>query len=121
MKYVKEAGINFGMSAAGEILNKLLPLPVPAGVYGLFLLLICLVTGLVKLEWLEATGNWLLDAMPIMLVLPACVGIMESFGELRAVLIPFVVTAVVSTVLVIGVTGRVAQWIIRRKRGGEKR
>ncbi len=120
MKYVKEAGIIFGMSAAGEILNKLLPLPVPAGVYGLFLLLICLVTGLVKLEWLEATGNWLLDAMPIMF-LPACVGIMESFGELRAVLIPFVVTAVVSTVLVIGVTGRVAQWIISRKRGGEER
>ena len=41
MKYVKEAGTIFGMSAAGEILNKLLPLPVPAGVYGLFLLLIC--------------------------------------------------------------------------------
>ena len=117
MKYVKEAGIIFGMSAAGEILNQLLPFPVPAGVYGLFLLLICLVIGVVKLEMLEVTGNWMLDAMPIMF-LPACVGIMESFGELKAVLVPFVVIAVVSTVLVMSVTGLVAQWIIRRKGGG---
>ena len=118
MKYVKEAGIIFGMSAAGEILNQLLPFPVPAGVYGLFLLLICLVIGVVKLEMLEVTANWMLDAMPIMF-LPACVGIMESFGELKAVLVPFVVIAVVSTVLVMSVTGLVAQWIIRRK-GGDR-
>ena len=59
MKYVKEAGIIFGMSAAGEILNQLLPFPVPAGVYGLFLLLICLVAGIVKLEWLETCPSCL--------------------------------------------------------------
>ena len=52
--------------------------------------------------------------MPIMFV-PACVGIVESFEELRAVLVPFLVIVLVSTVLVFGVTGRVAQWIIRRK------
>ncbi len=116
MKYVKEAGIIFGMSAAGEILNQLLPFPVPAGVYGLFLLLICLMTGLVKLEMLETTGNWMLDAMPIMFV-PACVGIMDSFGELKSVLVPFLVIAVVSMAMVMGVTGLVAQWIIRRNGG----
>ena len=80
MKYVKEAGIIFGMSAAGEILNQLLPFPVPAGVYGLFLLLICLVAGIVKLEWLETTGNWLLDAMPIMFVPP----VWESWRALKS-------------------------------------
>ena len=52
--------------------------------------------------------------MPIIFV-PACVGIVESFEELRAVLVPFLVIVLVSTVLVFGVTGRVAQWIIRRK------
>ena len=117
MKYVKEAGIIFGMSAAGEVLNQLLPFPVPAGVYGLFLLLICLVIGVVKLEMLEVTGNWMLDAMPIMF-LPACVGIMESFGELKAVLVPVVVIAVVSAGLVMSVTGLVALWSIRRIGGG---
>ena len=40
MRFVKEAGIICGISAIGEILNALLPFPVPAGVYGLFLLFV---------------------------------------------------------------------------------
>ena len=42
MKYVRQIGIIWGMTLAGELLNLLLPLPVPAGVYGLFLLLAAL-------------------------------------------------------------------------------
>lgn len=118
MRFVKEAGIICGISAIGEILNALLPFPVPAGVYGLFLLLLCLLTGIVKLSDLEATGNWLLDAMPIMF-LPACVGIMENFGEMKAVLVPLLAISIVSTIIVFGATGSIAQWIIRKK--GDKK
>ena len=45
MKYIKESAIIFGITMIGEFLNKLLPLPVPAGVYGLFLLLLLLCFG----------------------------------------------------------------------------
>ena len=41
MKYVRQIGIILGITLAGEFLNKILPLPVPAGVYGLFLMLAC--------------------------------------------------------------------------------
>lgn len=61
MKYVKECLIIFGITLAGEVLNGILPLPVPAGVYGLFLLLFLLCRGILKLEDVEATGNFLLD------------------------------------------------------------
>lgn len=37
MKYLKEVAIIFGITMAGECLNLFLPLPVPAGVYGLFI------------------------------------------------------------------------------------
>ena len=50
MKYVRQIGIILGITLAGEFLNKILPLPVPAGVYGLFLMLAALMTGVVKLE-----------------------------------------------------------------------
>ena len=60
MKYVKQITIITGMTLAGEALNWLLPLPVPAGVYGLFLMLAALMSGLVKLESVEGTGNFLL-------------------------------------------------------------
>ena len=39
MKYVRQIGIILGITLAGEFLNQILPLPVPAGVYGLFLML----------------------------------------------------------------------------------
>ena len=78
MKYVKESAIIFGITMIGEFLNELLPLPVPAGVYGLFLLLLLLCTGLLKLKDIEATGNFLLDIMPILFI-PASVGLIESY------------------------------------------
>ena len=66
MKYVKEIVIIFGITMVGELLNKFIPLPVPAGVYGLFILLGGLCSGIIKLSDVEVTGNLLLDLMPVM-------------------------------------------------------
>ena len=81
MKYIKESAIIFGITMIGEFLNAILPLPVPAGVYGLFLLLILLCTGLLKLEDIEATGNFLLDIMPILFI-PVVMGVTGKVTEL---------------------------------------
>ena len=72
MKYVKEIVIIFGITMVGELLNKFIPLPVPAGVYGLFILLGGLCSGIIKLSDVEVTGNLLLDLMPVMFI-PAAV------------------------------------------------
>ena len=121
MKYVKEIGIIFGISCVGEVQNRLLPFPVPSGVYGLFILLAVLLSGVIKVEHVEESGNWLLDTMPLMFV-PVSVGLMDSFGELKAVLIPFVAISVLSTLIVMVITGLVAEWIIRRRnrKGGDE-
>lgn len=50
MKYAYQVMIIGGISLAGELLNYLLPLPVPASVYGMLLLLICLCTKVIKLD-----------------------------------------------------------------------
>ena len=60
MKYVKEFTIILGITLVGEWLKYILPMPVAAGVYGLFLLLFLLCTGIVKLGRIETTGNFLL-------------------------------------------------------------
>ena len=107
MKYVRQIGIILGITLAGEFLNQILPLPVPAGVYGLFLML----AALVKMESVEGTGNFLMDTMSMMFV-PATVGILECADELKAVLIPFLIIIAVSTVVVMIVTGKVAQFMM---------
>ena len=106
MKYVRQIGIILGITLAGEFLNQILPLPVPAGVYGLFLM-----SGVVKMESVEGTGNFLMDTMSMMFV-PATVGILECADELKAVLIPFLIIIAVSTVVVMIVTGKVAQFMM---------
>lgn len=112
MKYIKESAIIFGITMIGEFLNKLLPLPVPAGVYGLFLLLLLLCTKVMKLEDIEATGNFLLDTMPIMFI-PASVGLIDSYDAMKAILITLIVTCLVSTVVVMGVTGKVTEFMVK--------
>ena len=82
MKYIRESFIIFALTLAGEFLNHVLPLPVPAGVYGLFLMLVLLCAGILKVDQVEATGNFLLDIMPVMFI-PASVGLLESMAPCR--------------------------------------
>ena len=111
MKYVKQTCIITGMTLAGELLSSVLPLPVPAGVYGLFLMLAALISGAVKLESVEGTGNFLLDTMSLMFI-PSMVGVVECLEELRAVLVPFLLIILASTVVVMCVTGWTAQLVM---------
>ena len=65
----------------------------------------------VKLEDIEATGNFLLDIMPILFI-PASVGLIESYDEMKAILVPLIVTCLISTLVVMGVTGKVTELMV---------
>ena len=89
-----------------------LVLNIAASVYGLVIMLVGLITKLIPLEKVETAADFLVDAMSIMFV-PATVGIMASVNALKEMLLPICVITVVSTVLIMIVTGRVSQHIIR--------
>ncbi len=118
MRYIGECAIIFGITLVGELLNAVLPFPVPAGVYGLFLLLFLLCKGIVKLEDVEATGNFFLDIMPIMFI-PATVGLIEQFGLIKEILVPIVVISLLSTLAVMAVTGKTAELMMGKGKGKE--
>ena len=115
MKFVKQLLIILSISFIAEIMEYFIPLPVAASIYGLILMLIGLVTGLIPLKEVEDAADFLVEIMPIMFI-PATVGIMTSIEALKQMLVPLCVISIVSTVLVFGVTGRVTQSIIRRGR-----
>ena len=112
MKYLKEVTIIFGITMLGEFLNYLLPFPVPSGVYGLFILLLMLCTGALHTEDVAEVGDFFLDTMPIMFI-PASVGLIDSYDAMKAILIPLIVTCLVSTVVVMGVTGKVTEFMVK--------
>lgn len=118
MKLIREVLWIIFFTFVGEILNASLPLPVPAGVYGLILMLIFLMRGIIRLDEVEQAGNFLLETMSIMF-LPAAVGIMTVSKLLLPVLFPYMVIILFSTFLVMAVTGLSAEFILRKTESEE--
>lgn len=119
MKHVRQFSIILFISLAGEVIHLLVPLPVPASIYGLILMLFGLKTNLIPLEAVEDVSNFLLEIMPMMFI-PAAVGLLDSWGSLRPILIPFLVITLFSTVIVMIMTGKVTQFFIetdKKKKG----
>lgn len=123
MKYLKQFGIIMTITFLGEVLKAVIPLAIPANIYGLVLMLLALMTKIVKLEDVKETGKFLVEIMPIMFI-PAGVGLMVSWGALKDILAPFVIITLVTTIVVMAVTGRVTQFVIRcekkRKENNER-
>ena len=115
MKYLKQFGIILILSFAGELLNLLIPLPIPASIWGFALMFVGLQTGFLKLDYVKDTAIFLIEIMPLMFI-PAAVGLMESWGIIRAKIIPYLVITVLSTFLVMAAAGKITQAVIRRDR-----
>ncbi len=115
MKLLKQFLIILAISFVGEVLKYVLPLPVPASIYGMVILFIGLLTGLIPLESVRDAGKYLIEIMPVMFI-PAGVGLMSSWGTLKPVLLPVSIITVVALITVMGATGRVSQFVIRMQK-----
>ena len=114
MRYLFQFGRILAFCFIGEVLHAVLPLPVPASVYGLLLLLLALCSGIVRPEQVRETGLFLTGIFPLLFV-PAAAGVMELWAELGVMLLPAVIAIVPVTVLVFAAAGRTTQALIRRK------
>ncbi len=115
MKFLRQFMIILAISFIGEVLKYIVPLPIPASIYGLVILFIALETGIMKLSAVKDTAKFLIEIMPLMFI-PAGVGLLESWGVLQPVLLPVAVITVVSTIIVMGVSGVVTQAVIRKEK-----
>ena len=97
----------------GEICHAVLPLPIPASIYGLLLLLAALRFGIVKLEQVKEVGLFLTGIFPLLFV-PAAAGVMELWAEMGEMLLPIVIAIIPVTVLVLVSAGRTTQALTSR-------
>ena len=92
----------------------MLPLPVPASVYGLVLLLLALNFRLIKLEDVKEVGIYLTGIFPLLFV-PAAAGVMELWAEMGEMLLPILIAIIPVTVLVMVSAGKTTQALSGRK------
>ncbi len=119
MKHLVSIGIITAVCFAGELLYFLLPLPIPASIYGLLLMLILLFTGIVNVHQVELTSNFFLKVMPLFFLEPA-VKLMTSLPALKGNVIPILFLCLVSTIIVTVVTGMTAEKICACRRSKDQ-
>ena len=115
MKFLRQFMIILLLSFLGEVLKMFIPLPIPASVYGLVLMLVCLMTGVLKTSQVKEAAFFLIEIMPVMFI-PAAAGLIDSWKVFQPLLLPILVITVVITIFVMVVTGKIAQ-MIAQKRG----
>lgn len=119
MKYVIQFLIIAAFAFVGELLHWFIPLPIPASIYGIVLLFIALELKWVKVSDIREVSSFLIAVMPIMFI-PAAAGLMESWGAVKSSVWEYALITIVSTFVVMGVSGAVTQFVIWRGKKNEQ-
>ncbi len=112
MKIIRQIGIVFAVCWVSQVVEKVLPVDFPASVIGMVLLLICLLTGFLKIEHIQEKADFLMENMAFFFV-PAGVSIINYFDVLESAAVQIVLICVISTVVTFAVTAWTVKLTIR--------
>ena len=86
------------------------------------IMLIALGTHIIRLEQVKEAAEFLIEIMPVMFI-PAGVGLLTAWGILKPVCVPIILITVITTVVVMIVTGTChsGSYSYGQKRKGQKK
>ena len=115
MKFLIQFMIIIAFSFLGELLHYILPLPIPASIYGIVLLFVALELKWVKVKDIRETSSFLIAVMPVMFI-PAAMGLIDSWKSIGNSWLEYIIVTVLSTFVVMGVSGWITQFVIQRNK-----
>lgn len=115
MKLLRQILLIFLFSFLGELLRSLIPLPIPASIYGMVLLFLALSAKIVKLEDIKSAGGFLVSLFPVLFVAPV-VSLMDCWADIRPKLLPILFILIFSSLVCFFVSGKVTQKLMDRKK-----
>ncbi len=118
MIYVKQFAVIISISFLGELIRSFVSLPVPGSIYGLVILFLLLWSGVLKYDSVKDAAGFLIEIMPVMFI-PGAVGLIGVYEELSPMLLPLVVIVPLTTWIVMIVSGRLTQVMLRRSSKSE--
>lgn len=113
MKLLRQGALLLAIIFIGEMLNRILKIPIPGSVLGMIILLIALLTGIIKLSQIEEVSNFLLDHLAFFFI-PAGVGLLSVLGVIKGSWYLILIVAFLTTIIVMAVTGLLVQFLKRR-------
>ena len=122
MKIIKQFGIIFSLCWIATVIERLLPIAFPASVIAMLLLLICLMTGVLKIDHIREKSDFLLANMAFFFI-PAGVNVINYLDILKANWLPLLLICVITTVITFAATAysiRLTIWLIGRRKGADR-
>ncbi len=107
---LKQFSIILGIYFLGDFLQKVFGLPVPGNILGMLILFFGLYSGMIKLEMIDRISDFLLDNLAFFF-LPAGVSLITCFAVLEGKLTAVIGISVISTVVILGVTGLTVEFV----------
>ncbi len=98
----------------GRSISQILPFSFPGSIIGLTLLYISLLSGLLKLEWLQPSGNFILSVMALFFI-PAAVGIVQYADLVLSNIWIIAFNVVLGIALIILLSGHIFQFMDKQK------
>ena len=118
MKYLTQFFWILLFCALGELLQAVIPFPIPAAIYGLVLLFLALSLKIIKIEQVADAAHYLISIMGVFFVSPV-VNVLSYWGIIKPSVGAICVIFVVTTVLVFAVSGLVTQVLLRKEDSDE--
>lgn len=100
------------VTLVSDYLSKTLPVSMPASIYGIIILFLLLQMGLVKKEKVEGVCKFLIKIMPLTFI-PSAVALIDSFIDLKVIIVPVLVAIVFSTIFVMASTGKFCETLLK--------
>jgi len=113
MTYLSQLAIIIGITYASEVIVNVFKIPFPGSVLGMLVLFACLKLKWIKLSSIKESGEMLLNHLPIMFV-PLGVGIYQYADHIKNEAVALIAIIMVTTVIVMSVTGLAVQRIKRK-------
>ena len=105
---IRQCAILFGCLALGELIVFLTGIKLPSSIIGMLLLTLFLKLGWIKLHWVQGMSDFLVANLGFFCIPPG-VALMLYFDIIAAEFWPIAIASLVSTLLVLVVTGWVHQ------------
>ena len=122
MKIIKQFGIIFSLCWIATVIEWLLPIAFPASVIAMLLLLLCLMTGVLKIDHIREKSDFLLANMAFFFI-PAGVNVINYLDILKANWLPLLLICVITTVITFAATAysiRLTIWLLGRRKGADR-
>ncbi len=119
MAILTQIGVVLGVCLAGELVAQILPFPFPSSVIAMVLLFVLLCAKVIKPHHIRQKGDFLLKNMAFFFI-PAGVGILEHFDQLKENLLPFLAVCVLTTFITFFVSAMTVRLMMAlQKKGGK--